>query len=176
MTAAYCLEDDKLAIAAITPQGNEDVDQLLSDFADALIQQGYRVRGLVQQRCPAESNCKFSLRDLSTGHIYPISQHLGSHSTACVVDTAAIADACAVMRQIAETDADLAIFNRFSGLEAEGGGFAAEMLDLMAMGIPVLTIVQPRHLTIWRHFTGGLASELPAQRDALDSWFQRHQA
>ena len=76
------------------------------------------------------------------------------------------------MRRIAVEGADLAVFNRFGALEAEGGGLAAEMLELMSRGQPVLVIVGERHLDAWRNFTGGLASELPATTDALNRWFR----
>lgn len=172
MTDVNTMTDDtKLPIAALVPLTDQDADQLLSQFADLLQIRGYRVRGLIQQRCPSGSGCKFSLRDLSTGKLYPISQDLGSQSTACVLDTAGIADASVVMRRIPDEGADLVIFNRFSGLESEGEGFAAEMLDLMILGIPVLTIVQDRHLMAWREFTGGLACELPAEGSAIEDWF-----
>ncbi len=57
-------------------------------------------------------------------------------------------------------------------MEAAGDGLAAEMLALMSGDIPVLTVVQQKHLAAWRHFTGGLAAELPAERPALDGWFR----
>lgn len=67
--------------------------------------------------------------------------------------------------------ADLAIANRFGPLEAAGEGLAAEMLAVMAEGIPFLTIVADDYLPAWRHFTGGMSIELPADRAALDAWF-----
>ncbi len=158
-------------IAALTPLAGQNADRLLRQFVDELRQQGHRVRGLLQEMCPDEAGCKFSLVDIESGARYPISQNLGSQSTACVLDPAGIAEASGVMRRIADEGAELAIFNRFSGLEADGDGFAAEMLDLMSAGIPVLTIVNSRHLAAWRHFTGGLAVELPTDQPALARWF-----
>lgn len=162
---------DPLAIAAIVPQPGLRADAILGDFVALLRARGLRVRGLIQEACPESWGCKFSLVDLETGQRYPISQNLGSQSTACSLDAAGIANATQVMRRIAEEGADLAVFNRFSGLEAAGEGFAAEMLDIMSMGIPVITIVQPANLPAWRHFTGGLACELPAVPEILKQWF-----
>ena len=82
-----------------------------------------------------------------------------------------IAEATAVLRRIAVHGADLAICHRFSKLEAHGGGFRDEMLDLMQRHIPLLTIVPQPHLAAWREFTGGLAAELPPERSALEVWF-----
>lgn len=158
-------------IAAIVARANSDTDALLLDFTVRLIKLGWRVRGLVQQKALSTSGCQVWLRDVSNGNLYPISQRLGSLSTACQIDTGGMADASIVMRQIDENNTDLAVFNRFSRLEAEGQGFAQEMLSLMSLSIPVITIVYERHLPAWRHFTGHLASELAPEPQALDRWF-----
>ena len=161
------------AIAAIVPQPGTRIDPLLREFVTSLQARGVRVRGLAQEACPESWGCKFSLIDLETGDRYPISQNLGSQSTACSLDAAGIADATQVMRRIAAEGADLAVFNRFSGLEAEGEGFAAEMLQVMSQGIPVITIVQAANLPAWHHFTGGMACELPPEIASLEHWFQQ---
>ena len=57
-------------------------------------------------------------------------------------------------------------------LEAAGGGFAAELLELMAAGVPLLTVVSPRFQDDWRRYTGG-ASLLPADDDAVRAWIDR---
>ena len=69
------------------------------------------------------------LIDLENEQRYPITQDLGPGSAACALDPGLMADAAQVMRRIADEGADLAIFNRFGALEAEGGGLAAEMLE-----------------------------------------------
>jgi len=162
---------DQPAIAAIVPPSGTRVDALLGEFIARLQARGLRVRGLVQNICPASWGCKYSLTDIETGRNYPISQYLGSESTACSLDVSGIAEATQVMREVAAEGADLAVFNRFAGLEAEGQGFAAEMLQVMSQGIPVITVVQPANLPAWRHFTGGLACELGATQSELDTWF-----
>jgi len=163
---------DHPAIAAIVPSPGTRVDSLLGEFITKLQARGLRVRGLVQEACPESWGCKFSLTDIETGQRYPISQNLGSQSTACSLDVAGIADATQVMRRIAAEGADLAVFNRFSGLEADGEGFADEMLQVMSQGIPVITIVQAPNLPAWRHFTGGMACELSPDLAGLERWFQ----
>ena len=158
-------------IAAVVPNGAADIDATVSGFAHDLIARGWRVRGLLQEFEAAGPNCEVTLVDLSDGTRYGISQRLGSESTACRLDPGALAEASVVMRRIAGEGADLAIFNRFAAMEAGGDGLAAEMLEVMSSDIPVLTVVQPKHLAAWRHFTGGLAAELEPRREALDSWF-----
>jgi len=159
-------------IAAAVPNGAADIDATIFAFARDLLAAGWRVRGLLQEFQADGPNCEVTLVDLADGTRYGISQRLGSESTACRLDPGALADASVVMRRIAGEGADLAIFNRFAAMEAGGDGLAAEMLEVMSSDIPVLTVVQQKHLAAWRHFTGGLAAELPPERSALDGWFQ----
>jgi hypothetical protein len=161
-----------LKIGALVRRDGADVDALVADFARSLTERGWRVRGLVQEMRQEANGCVVSLVDLENGQIRPITQSLGAHSASCCLDPSAIADASAVLRKIVVEGADLAIFNRFSALEAGGGGFQAEMLALMAEGIPSLTIVPEKHLAVWRDFTGGLGSELAATRESLELWFE----
>lgn len=160
-----------LPIAAIVTDPNCEADTILLDFAFHLKKSGYRVRGLIQQKEHSASGCQVWLRDVNNGDLYPISQRLGSLSTSCQIDTGSMAEAGIVMRRINADNTDLVIFNRFSGLEAEGQGFAQEMLALMSIEIPVLAIVSRRHLSAWRHFTGNLACELAPDPHMLNRWF-----
>ena len=159
-------------IAAVVPNGFSDIDVTISGFARDLLAQGWRVRGLLQEFQADGPNCEVTLVDLADGTRYGISQRLGSQSTACRLDPGALAEASVVMRRIAGDGADLAIFNRFAAMEAGGDGLAAEMLAVMSSDIPVLTVVQEKHLAAWRHFTGGVAAELAPERAALDGWFR----
>lgn len=156
-------------IAAL--RSHEGVDALIADFARALIARGWRVRGLLQEVCDTDHSCNLSLVDLATGTRYSISQDLGKFSASCRVDPVGIAEASAVMRSAAAENPDLVIFNRFAGLEASGQGLAAEMLTIMAEGIPLLTIVSPKHFAAWENLTGGLYTELEPQAAALEAWF-----
>lgn len=161
----------KPAIAAVVQRDNGGIDDLVAGFAISLVNRGWRVRGLVQEMHQGQHGCAFSLVDLDDGTLYPITHDLGQHSTSCRLDTGGIAEASTVLQRIAEGGADLAVFNRFSGLEAHGEGFSAEMLTIMSREIPCLCIVPEKHLAAWRHFTGGLAVELEGHRAALESWF-----
>ncbi len=157
-------------IAAIVTADRRAADVLVEEFATALIRAGRDVHGLIQQR-PADDKTSTVLLDLHDGARYPLFQNLGAGAQSCSVDTAGIAAASIALRRAIETHADLAIANRFGPLEAAGDGLAAEMLAVMAEGIPFLTIVAAEYLPAWRHFTGGAGIELPAQRAALETWF-----
>ena len=144
----------------------------MADFAADLLRAGREVHGLIQQ-WPAEGKHCATLINLRDGSRRPLFQNLGSGSVSCSVDAGSLAATSGVLRHALEAHAELAIANRFGPLEAAGGGFAAEMLALMAEVVPFLTIVaaEHQHLPAWRYFTGGTSVELPAERAALDMWF-----
>ena len=163
-----------LAAAALLDDGGVDVDALLAAVAAQQRQAGRRVRGLVMTHPEGERSCAapMVLLDLHTGVEYLVSQDLGPGATGCRADTQGFARASHVLRDALVASPDLVICNRFGGLESEGGGFAAELLDLMAQGVPVLTTAAPRHLAAWQRFTGN-AAVLPASADAVNAWLAR---
>ena len=57
-----------------------------------------------------------------------------------------------------------------SSHEAEGRGFRAVVADALAAGVPVLTAVNHLNEGAFVDFTGGLATKLPADADALSDW------
>ena len=142
--------------AAILDDGSGDIDIRLMTFAIQQQQAGLRVRGLTMRRSTDAGGCKANmvLVDIATGDEYLVSQPLGQGSSACRADTQGFARASQVLRDALVHAADLVICNRFGGLESEGGGFAAELLDIMASGVPLLTMVSPARLDIWLRFSG----------------------
>jgi nucleoside-triphosphatase THEP1 len=142
--------------AAILDDGSGDSDTRLMTFAIKQQQAGLRVRGLYMRRCAGASGCKADmvLVDIATQDEYLVSQPLGQGSSACRADTQGFASASQVLRDALVHAPDLVICNRFGGLESEGGGFAAELLDIMASGMPLLTMVSPARLDAWLRFSG----------------------
>lgn len=157
--------------AAVLSDGTAAMDAELAAFAERQRRAGLRVRGLVMTYPDGSNSCHGAmvLRDIDTADEYLVSQALGAGSTGCRADPQGFARASQVFRQALEQAPDLVVCNRFGGLEAENGGFAAELLALMAGGIPLLTVVAERHLEAWRNFSGG-ATVLPAQPEAWDAW------
>lgn len=168
------MSEPELAVAAILSDGICDTDALLAQVAAALQRSGRRVRGLLMQRTGAGTDCarEMVMHDITTGDAYLVSQPMGRDSTACRADPQGFARASAVLRAALDQAPDLVICNRFGQLEADGGGFRAELLELMARGIPVLTAVAARHRAAWEHFTG-VGAVLPADRAAVDAWLDR---
>lgn len=123
------------------------------------------------QRDPA-AGCRTEtvLTDIDTGIEYLVSQSLAAGSTACSADPQGFARASQVLRDAIERQPDLVVCNRFGALEAENGGFVAELSALLERGVPVLTVVAPRHFGAWRRFIGE-APLLPADPAAWSAWF-----
>ena len=118
------------------------------------------------------------LLDVRSPQVFEISQDLGPQSKGCCLDPAGVVEASSVLRQALADGVDVVVTNRFGGLEAQGGGFVAEIAALAEAGIPLLTIVAPAHLPAWRALTGELGQELsmPQSVQALHDWFYSLQA
>ena len=112
------------------------------------------------------------LQDIRTLDEYLVSQPMGEGSRSCRADPQGFARASTVLRAALEQAPDLVISNRFGQLEAEGHGFCAELLELLANGVPLLTAVAPHHLEAWLTFTGG-APVLPMSPEAVSAWLER---
>lgn len=164
-------EDGLPRAAAIEHDGSGDIDALLASIAQAQRLQGRRVCGLLMTYPEGRDSCAgpMVLVDIDNGDAYPVSQPLGRDSRACRADTQGFAHAGGVLRAALAQAPDLVISNRFGSLEAEGGGFAAELLELMSSGVPLLTAVATRHAEAWARFSGG-APLLPARTEAVDAW------
>lgn len=160
---------ESIACTAIVDDGNADA--LLSAIVDEQRRLGLRVGGLLMVRPQRLPGCAptMVLVDIDTRDEYLVSQPMGSASRACKADPEGFARASRVLRNALLQAPDLVVVNRFGRLEAEGRGFNAELLELMAHGIPVLTAVGPRHVDAWKQFTGD-APLLPPDRDQVCAW------
>ena len=133
-----------------------------------------RVDGLLQtsSREP-NGRPRMELTAIASGEVFLISQNLGGDSKACCVDVTGVARAAAYLRQALADPPDLLIINKFSGLEAKGGGLRAEMLEALTMSIPVLCGLSARHQEAFEAMTEGAGTYLPADLAALGDWWVR---
>jgi nucleoside-triphosphatase THEP1 len=157
--------------AAIDHDGQVDIDTLLQSFVDRQRAAGRHVLGLLMAPRDPAAGCRTAmvLTDIDSGDEYLVSQSLGADSTACAADPQGFARASGVLRDALERAPDLVVCNRFGSLEAENGGFVAELLALLERGMPVLTAVAPRHRDAWQRFIGE-ATLLPPEPAAWDAW------
>jgi nucleoside-triphosphatase THEP1 len=137
---------------------------LLASLARDLAAQGVAVKGLIQK--PGGR-----LVDVASGQSFPILQNLGKGSKSCRIDPRGVAEASESLRAAIRQGADLVVVNRFGKLEAHGQGLAAEMLAVMAAGIPLLTTLDLANLARWLDFTGGLGTVLAPERAVIEAWW-----
>jgi nucleoside-triphosphatase THEP1 len=165
------MSDTPVFAAVVHPSGFH-IDELMSAVARDLLREGVRVRGLVQDNAAAPEGCACAMEliDLGDGRRFRISQDLGTGSTSCRIDPAGVAAATVALRRAVEEPAELVIVNRFGGLERDGGGLAADMLGVITAGIPLLTAIGERYLDDWLRFSGGLGTQLPPHREAIEGW------
>lgn len=164
-----------LAIAALVHESAEYADEFLYAFIQDLQAQDKNILGVIQAH-PEVSyayGSQMGIVDLSTGAYLSIAQDLGKHNTSCCLDAEAVSNASTILQAARMQNPDLLIVNRFGKLEAEGEGFADEMLEIMSEGTPMLTVVAERFLPQWREFTGGLAAEIAPDAAALHHWYEQ---
>jgi nucleoside-triphosphatase THEP1 len=171
MTSPDTTPDESAPVAAVEHDGSSDVDAMLQTFVAQQRRDGRSVLGLLMARRGPAVGCRTSmvLTDIDTGDEYPVSQALGALSAGCAADPQGFAQASRVLRDALERQPDLVVCNRFGALEAENGGFVAELLALLERDVPVLTVVAPRHLAAWRRFIGE-APLLPADPATWAAW------
>lgn len=166
-----------LPIGAIVHESAEAADEQLQPFIQYLQEQGKVVLGVVQ--APEEVSfayrSKMGIINLNNGEFTSIAQDLGEHNTSCCLDSEAVSNASHILKHAREQKPDLIVVNRFGKLEAEGEGFADEMLEIMSLGLPMLTVVATRFLEPWREFTGGLATEIPPNLANIKTWYSQQQ-
>lgn len=151
-----------------------EADTLQAAWVQALQQAGWRVGGVLQRVATwPRGGKRMQLLDVRSAQVFEISQDLGPQSKGCCLDPAGVVEASSVLRQALADGVDVVVTNRFGGLEAQGGGFVAEIAALAEAGIPLLTIVAPSHLAAWRTLTGEMGQELPMPQSvqALHDWF-----
>lgn len=170
--------EPQLPIGAIIHDSAETADQTLQPFIQYLQEQGQVVLGVVQ--APEEVSFAYRTQmgiiNLSNGEFTSIAQDLGEHNTSCCLDSEAVSNASIILKQARALNPDLIVVNRFGKLEAEGEGFADEMLEIMSTGMPMLTVVASRFLEPWRAFSGGLATEIAPDLDQMKNWYANAKA
>ena len=165
---------DRLHLGVVSYPEGGDVEELLARFADSLRGQGVAVGGLLQcSSREANGRPRMEMIDIASGDVILISQNLGGKSSACCVDLTGVADASTYLRRAIAQAPDLLIINKFSGLEAKGGGLRAEFLDALASGLPVLTGLSERNRAAFEEMAEGAGEFLEASDPALHAWWDR---
>jgi uncharacterized protein (DUF4213/DUF364 family) len=161
------------AIGAVIYPPGKPPEALLTEFAAQLAARGFRLGGLLQDtlRDPTGRKTDMTVTEIDTGRKLSIGQSLGKASSACILDSQALAEASGSVRRAIETRADLLFINKFSKSEMDGEGLAGDMLAAVAEGIPVLTAVPGVLIEEWTAFTGGLTELIAPSLEALWRWW-----
>jgi nucleoside-triphosphatase THEP1 len=158
--------DPDFPITALVYTDSVAADAALRDIAVQLLEEGYRLAGLVQINTPrpGRSRCDMLLEELSSGEHLGISQDRGPEARGCALDVGQLLTAMEKVRAALADQPDLVILNKFGKTEAEGGGFRTLIAEAIESGVPLLIGVPWRNIESWRLFAGPLAREI-----ALDS-------
>ncbi|OWW20324.1 DUF2478 domain-containing protein [Noviherbaspirillum denitrificans] len=155
------------AIAAFVYRRHEEASPLLAEVVRQLRLRGVALAGAIQHN---EGQGKMLLELLPLERRMTISQPLAVAGT-CKLDTYALADAAALVRQAIDAGPQLAIINKFGAQEAAGAGLCAEMAAAVLSGIPLLTAVSETVLSQWTAFTGGCDVRLAHAPEAALAWW-----
>jgi hypothetical protein len=159
-------------IAFTMAPGRGDTDLLLSCFATELALRGCRTSGTVQINTEREAGpCNMDVKVLPDGPVICISQSLGTGSTGCRLDPAALERAVGLVEASLAEGPDILIVNKFGKHEAEGRGFRPLIAEALSRGIPVLVGLNRLNAPAFHAFMDGIAVELPPTLPTLTAWF-----
>lgn len=117
--------------------------------------------------CGAET-----LRNIGDGARYPIFQDLGPGSTACALDPAGVAEACAAVCRDIAAGCDLVVLSKFGKLEAENrSGLTSAFAAAIEAGVPILTAVSPRNQERWAAFAAPCYQVLGPSLAEIAGWW-----
>ncbi len=172
--------EPELRVAAVVFRVGEHDRLALAAFARELADSGFRVGGMVQESVFDEQGrrTKIDSVDLASGERVTINEpgRLPPGSRDCTLDTAALADASAPLRQALSDRPDLVIAEKFGEQEESGAGLADDILAVIAEGLPILVLVPEPALARWREVTGGDIPELLCETGALRRWWRDRSA
>ncbi len=152
--------------------GRGDTDLILLKLAKVLATRGLRCCGTVQINSERGDTgpCDMDVQVLPEGPVLRISQDLGRASHGCRLDPAALETAVGLVSASMGQGSDLLIVNKFGKHEAQGRGFRTVIAEALSKGIPVLVGINALNLSAFEEFAEGLATRLPPEPTALESW------
>ncbi|MDF7676588.1 DUF2478 domain-containing protein [Neisseriaceae bacterium ESL0693] len=161
-------------LAAIVYDDDHDKQamQIAWQVIEGLRQAGISVAGLMNKCDAAGQPIDEVVQSINDEREYTILQNLGTHSNACRLNAAALAESSMVLRDAIIQKPDVLLINRFGVTESEGGGLLAEFSAAVLAGIIVISLVHQRYVPQWRQFAGSLGHELPRDVDAIITWIK----
>lgn len=166
-----------MKIAYTMAHGRGELDLLLSDLAERLQARGLETRGIVQTNtgCETDHRCDMDVRVLPNGPTIRISQNLGKEANGCRLDPDAMATAINTVGQSMTGVFDVFLLNKFGKQEADGRGFRDLLAQALESGATVIAGTNPMNSDVFEEFAGGMATQVPADIDALLNWYDQAQ-
>ncbi|SFK95432.1 Protein of unknown function [Shimia haliotis] len=162
-----------MKIAYTMAHGRGELDLLLAELAKRLEAKGVVTRGIVQtnSECAPDRLCDMDVQVLPDGDVIRISQSLGKEARGCRLDPDAMAHAVAEVSRSMQTPYDVFLLNKFGKQEGEGKGFRDLIAEAAASGATVIAGTNPLNSEKFTQFADGMATEVPADIDALLAWY-----
>ncbi len=162
-----------MKIAYTMAHGRGELDLLLAEFALRLKDRDVTTRGIVQTNsgCETDHRCDMDVQILPDGDIIRISQFLGKEAKGCRLDPDAMARAVAEVGRSLNAPYDVFLLNKFGKQESEGRGFRDLLGEAVDSGAAVLVGTNPMNAEVFEEFSGGMATQVEANIDALLAWY-----
>lgn len=166
----------RLPIAVVQGASSEAIQRLFADLLDAPWRPA-RLAGVIEvttmrgdeghEPCGVEV-----LRSVADGRDYALFQDLGPGSTACALDPAGVAEACAAVCRDIAAGCDLVVLSKFAKLEAEtGSGLMGAFGAALEAGVPILTAVSPGRRESWDAFAAPYYEVLGPDLADIAAWW-----
>jgi nucleoside-triphosphatase THEP1 len=136
---------------------------------------GLRLCGTVQVNTEREGSlhCDMDLMVLPDGPAFRISQNRGKWARGCRLDAGSLETAVEHVARSVDQGPDLMIINKFGKHEAEGRGFRSVIAAALDRETPVLVGLNALNREAFDKFSGGLATELCTEVNAILDWVGR---
>lgn len=161
-----------LPLAAVVHDNGRERDELMTQVADALAAEGYRLGGAVQSNVdrPGRRKCDMYLRDLVSGEKVLISLDRGNEARGCRLDSDAFARVSLWGERALAAGIDLLVVNKFGKEETEGRGLRSLIAEALIADIPVILGVSTLNRPDLEAFAGETVRCIAPQREAILAW------
>jgi len=171
----HILPHIKPRVAAIRKPPKQPLQNVLEDFIRTLKNDNINVQGILQKSVSNPDGSRLGVDGVDILTLERIAllrpTPYETNNKLCSLNLAELSAATQIIRHAVETQADIAIVERYGKTEADGGGLADDLLALMSSGIPTLVLVSHDHWEAWQEFSGGLAETLKGTSEALLGWW-----
>ncbi len=147
----------------------------LASFVENLKKSDVLVGGIIQERVSLGNGSmrRVDAVDIATGRRIPLNQPTSEtwRNRVCSLDLSALMETTAILRRAIADHVDLMVVEKFGDAERDGAGLIDEVLQGIAVGIPLLIAVPETNLHVWTERSGGMGAVLPCDEHALHDWW-----